>query len=396
MADAAVFKFFTAKGVAEANQEASVAGLKARLSMPGAKVPLHIHGGLVDRKASTAGADRLAGTAANSFGLKDDWTQVYIIWQTGAIEEIRRRWTELAENERLYQAIVRKLIMFLSQRLRLPLVDGRSAAEVAPLGDDDILARIRGEGDRREPFKVLEEHLATTDSSSRVVLAPGRSTGALMIEFNQFLVADPLFRAAIADMDAAVNTDADSRVASSPGSVERGEAILARLDGTLKDELDLLSAVFDDNVPRAGGRGFVSIGTFVAGRALEVVMRCIKRFRSRRDHGLHATIVEEVCREFYADRVGSKIWGWMADDAGLHFSGNGFGTTLLRILAANPPDRMVVTAHSAGSIWASRMLLAMAEAGASATISKVGVGENVTCPSPPRGEARKDYRCPVI
>ncbi len=368
MADASVFRFFTAKGVGEAGQEASLAALKVRLGEPGAKVMVHVHGGLVDRAAGTASADRLSGTGSDSFGLTPDWTQVYIIWQTGALEEIRRRWTELAKDDRLYQALVRKLIMFLAQRLSLPLMDGRSAADTAPLGEDEILRRIRGEGDKRDPFGVLEQHLRSADPTSRAVMAPRRTTGALMVEFSKFLAADPLFRLAVADMDAAANTDTASRAAAPAGSVERGEAILARLDGSLKGEIDLLASSPDDTVPRTGGRGFVSVGAFVAGRALKAAMGCIERFRGWRDHGLHATIVEEVCREFYGDWIGSTIWGWMVDDAGLHFGQGGFGATLLAMLAADPPERMVVTAHSAGSIWASRMLLAMAGADAKTPI----------------------------
>lgn len=358
----ATYNFFTVKGVAEAGQNAAVEELKARLSKPGSKLLLHLHGGLVDRKSGVEGADRLAGSGAKSFQLKPEWTQVYIIWQTGGLEEIKRRWMELAQDDQLYQALARKLIKFLAERLRIPGPGSRSVADAAPMDDEEILRRLRGEGDRREPFRELDEKLASGDPASRAAMAPGKSDGELLIEFNTFLLADPLFQGAVRDLNAAVVTDVAARTAAAPGSVERGEAILDRLDDSFNEEFGVPVA---GAAPRAVPRGPVSVGAFLATRALKAAYRCIKRFRSHRDHGLHATVVEEICREFYGDKIGEKIWGWMVDDARLHFAEGGFGLELLPILAEHPPSRMVVTAHSAGSIWASRMLLAMKAASVS-------------------------------
>ena len=365
MASRAIYEFFTAKGVGEAGQDASLAELKARLAEPDAKLLLHLHGGLVDRKSGTEAAKRLSGRGAPSFDLRPEWTQVYIIWQTGALEEIRRRWTELAHDDSLYQAVARKLIKFLAERLRIPGAVSRSVADAAPMDDDEILRRLRGEGDRREPFRELEDKVACDDPVSRAAMAPGKSTGTLLIEFNAFLQADPLFQGAVKDLNAAVSPDPASRAAAPAGSIERGEAILERLDDSFNAELGMPTAMV--SVPVVP-RGAVSVGALLAGRALKAAYRCIERFRSHRDHGLHATVVEEVCREFYGDKIGGKIWGWMVDDAGLHFSPGGFGQQLLPMITEHTPSRMVVTAHSAGSIWATRMLLAMHATGAKSQI----------------------------
>jgi hypothetical protein len=54
----------------------------------------------------------------------------------------------------------------------------------------------------------------------------------------------------------------------------------------------------------------------------------------------------------------------MTRDAAEHFEGEGFGSALLATLRNVPaPERFVISGHSAGSIWASHMLLAMKEAG---------------------------------
>jgi hypothetical protein len=91
--------------------------------------------------------------------------------------------------------------------------------------------------------------------------------------------------------------------------------------------------------------------------AVTVGRRVLHRYRTGRDHGLHATVVEEIARELYGDLIGSIIWGMMKGDASDHFDGGGFGAELVQALAANPNARVKVVAHSAGAIFASEMLI---------------------------------------
>lgn len=115
-----------------------------------------------------------------------------------------------------------------------------------------------------------------------------------------------------------------------------------------------------DSMEKRLARGPVSVGIFLVKHAGSVAWRCIKRFRAQRDHGFHATIVEELCREIYVDFVGAKVWGMMVKDAADHFRKGRLGEALLLMLGrVPPPDRIILSGHSAGSIWASRMLLRM-------------------------------------
>ncbi len=43
----------------------------------------------------------------------------------------------------------------------------------------------------------------------------------------------------------------------------------------------------------------------------QVLFRVVRRFREGRDHGVYATVVEEVLREFYFTNVGAVVWGRM-------------------------------------------------------------------------------------
>jgi hypothetical protein len=120
-----------------------------------------------------------------------------------------------------------------------------------------------------------------------------------------------------------------------------------------------------------GRAGPVGVAAFLLKHAGLIAFRCFKRFRTHRDHGIHATVVEEVCRELYGDLVGASIWGMMVTDAGDHFTGGGFGLTLLDALPADNHVRIQVTAHSAGSIWASQMLKAIKAKGMNTTLDLV-------------------------
>lgn len=351
----AVYQFCTLRGVADAGQEEALARLTEEMGRPDAKILLHLHGGLVDEAAGKAAAARLSGHGPSSFNLGPEWTQIYVIWRTGALEEIRNNWQDLARNDRLYQAICKKLISFVSGRLGIPGAAARGAGTLA-LDEEEILRRIRGERDQRAPFADVDQYLVPAPTvGARATIAVPQSNGGLVIDFQEALADDPDFQKAVADIDGVANEGGPHRAALPAADRARGSSSLSRLDPAIQAELA-------PPVGAAGERGLVSVGMFLLKHAGAIALRCFKRFRTGRDHGLHATIVEEVCRELYGDIVGAAIWATMVDDAGRHFGPAGFGRALLEALPAGGANKLVVTAHSAGSIWAARMLLALKEA----------------------------------
>ena len=96
-----------------------------------------------------------------------------------------------------------------------------------------------------------------------------------------------------------------------------------------------------------------------------IAVRVIKRFVTKRDHGLHATIVEEILREFYLANIGGKIWGAMKQDTADSFGPDPKlfgGTALLTELAAaasvaNIP-KITLVGHSTGAVYISHWLQA--------------------------------------
>ena len=346
----------TKNGVADADQRETLDKLAAELAKEPAKVLLHLHGGLVDQASGEAAAKRLSGAGPDSWDLGSDWTQVYVVWRTGALETLKTNWIDLVHDDRLYQTIVRKLIDFVARRLGVPGVGARGPGSFA-MKEEDILRGLMGEAGPR-PFDAIDFEISVEKpTGQRATLMGYQSEGELAGDFEQELKKDPAFEKVAADIDEAINVPSGAREPSLGADQATGERMRKRLDASIKRELE------PPVINASGARGIVSTTFLLLKHAGQAALRCFERFRSGRDHGFHATIVEEVCREFYGDLVGAKVWGMMVRDAADHFDSAGFGSALVDILNKNPPENLVVTAHSAGSIWATHLLKAMKSKG---------------------------------
>jgi len=355
----ATYKILTRDGVADAGQEQMLLDIAAELQKPGARLLLHLHGGLVDEASGIAGADRLSGVGPNSWqlgGATPEWTEVYVIWRTGAFETVKTNWMDLVHNDRLYQTVLRKLIGFVARKLGVPDLAARGPGSLA-IDEDEIQRRLLGKAGPR-PFDHIDEEMAPTQApGSRAAIMTEQTNGELAIEFEDELATDLSFQQVSADIDEAINVPSGARAPSLGANQSDGQKMLDRLDNAVTGQLQAPVAV------AGGARGIVSAAAFLVKHGGQIAIRSFKRFRSGRDHGLHATIVEEVCREFYGDLLGATVWGMMVKDAGDHFGPGKLGSALVDIVKANAPQDFVVTGHSAGSIWASRFLLAAKAAG---------------------------------
>lgn len=358
------FLIYTRNGIADAGQEATLAALEARLNQPDAKLMLFLHGGLVDETAGRDAALRLSGAGDDSWKLGPEWIQLYVVWRTGAFETLRTNWTDLVRDDRLYQVVLSKLVAFVARKLGIPVPGGtRSASEHFALSETEIQRRLLGLGsdaERRDPFAEVDVHLKPeAPEGTRAFVTSAQTDGALAFEFEGELASSPDFQKAVADIDHVANEGLPGRGPLAVGDAARGRAMLDALSSEVRSEIGPV-----DTLAARSARGPVSVGMFLIKHAGVIAYRCFKRFRSKRDHGFQATIVEELCRELYGDLVGARVWGMMVQDAADHFTGDGFGGALLDLLSRVPqPAHFAVTGHSAGSIWASRMLLDMARRG---------------------------------
>ncbi|HBO8897523.1 hypothetical protein [Pseudomonas aeruginosa] len=348
----AIYQILTRDGVVDPGQEELLAQLASDLKKPNAKLLLHLHGGLNDEASAKVTATRLSGSGPNSWGLDSEWTQVYVIWRTGVLETLQTNWLELVNKDQFYQTVMRKLIAFLARKLGGSVAVGRGGAAVA-ISEAEIQRRLLGQAGAW-PFDDLDSILPSNDQAgARSVTLGAQTDSSLAAEFKSELAADNSFKNIAADIDEAVNVPSGARAASAGANGEAGREILNRFDEAIQLELAPPPVIPGQQ------RGLVSVAAFLLKHAAKVALRCFKRFESGRDHGFHATVVEEVCREFYGDLIGAGIWGLMVQDTADHFGEGKFGSLLIDCLAERGVSRFAITAHSAGSIWASHLLINM-------------------------------------
>ena len=336
------FVMKTLNGILDQEDALILETLVKELQNPAKRLCLHLHGGLVDEVNGLATAKRLADST--DYILGPDWARAFFVWRTGAGETIRANWKDLYENDRLFNTLRRHLLEFIAGKV-LVVTPGGRGVPLAINPDEQALVRRA----IPEVPQQWESLLGMNGLGAQAVaLAPEQSEHELMTEFQQVLSLDNLhFEPIAAELEVA--RVARGRGGAAPASVVAPEFM--RLTGSVQGELTARDA--------SGSGRFISLSAagVILRHAGGILVRIVRRFRSGRDHGLHGTIVEEICREFYGDLVGATIWGMMKKDATDHFNESGAGLALLRALPKG--SHIAVSAHSAGSIWAAELLLAL-------------------------------------
>ncbi len=335
----------TRDGRLDAGDAAALDSLLRRIAEGSPNILLHLHGGLVDQAAAESMAARLSGSGDAAYNAPADWEQIYLVWRTGALETLRTNWTELANNDRLYRALLKRLITFASGKVRTG-VAGRSLAADGGFTEAEVARRLSSGDDR--PFGDVDDATMADPAASRAQVDE-TAEDDLALELER----DVDLEDAAADIEAALAEERPGVARSTAGGDPvAGRAALHRLSRPVRAELEVdadaaaTRSIFGTEVFRRVIVHGVAIGT-----------RVLRRYRSGRDHGLHATVVEEIARELYGDLIGSVVWGMMKGDASEHFGPEALGHRLISAVAANPDARLLIVAHSAGSILATDMLL---------------------------------------
>lgn len=96
----------------------------------------------------------------------------------------------------------------------------------------------------------------------------------------------------------------------------------------------------------------------IAIAVVKVAARVIKRYIKDTDHGLHATIVEEICRAYFISDIGQWAWGEMkAKGAEMWQADSKVGFDFMHQLQQLSPGITVnLIGHSAGSVCIARLL----------------------------------------
>ena len=243
---------------------------------------LHFHGGLVSSEAGFKIAETLLPV------YQEGGHPVFYIWESGAWETIRNNIMELAD-EPVFKQLLRKLLQYTLQKVGI--TDG--ARSIAP-------AQV----DPEEVKKTLDEFIAN----------PGPDT----IPYKDFRPAASAAQARSAadnvdenEIQADLETDDEFRqsIATLP-DIPAGtrSAILATNAPVAERRSPFSEAASEKFSTVEGQRGLIAFFK-VAMVIKDILVGILKRYHAGRDHGLYATVVEEIIRSFKVGGSGINEWG---------------------------------------------------------------------------------------
>lgn len=287
-------------------------------------VGIYFHGGLVDEAAGMAGAKRFQDVfaGANVHGIS-------LVWETGWWETIQKNLTDIFSTD-LFRSLVEKVVEKVVGHFTGLGAKGPGGAEVEP---ESLLIDPTIDATFADETRVRAKQLSAENLDQwRTELEAELEAEIEIDEAFKDLYVDPAERTSLFD-DPSQPADADAK---SP----QEKAVLSWLT--------------------------------VAAKIARIAWRVGSRFWGGRDHGLHATVAEEVLREFYvADLVKSLEWDNMKQAArdmwlpntGLSDLQQHAGTYLLEQLIALKQKRPNLTvdlvAHSAGAIVVCELFAAL-------------------------------------
>ncbi len=300
---------------------------------------IHLHGGMVRKQRALDKVERLAPVYRQAGA-----HPLFAVWETGVHETILNNLGEI-KDEKIFRILMHKLLKWALGKL------ARGATKSAHLAfpNELKLLRARKEAERgEEPFRDL---VAPDDLEP---LDPAQADA-----FERELDGDPDFKTEVRAIVLATSTSLGDRHTARKAVVEAGDG-KTRMNGAILQELR------DDN---QDGHKAVFTGLKLAKHAAKILYRVVERFVRRRDHGVYATVVEELLREVYLDDVGGLIWGSMKNDGRDTFDRSAQskqprgGWTLVdeigRAYARGDRPPISIVAHSAGSIYACHLLIAL-------------------------------------
>ena len=304
---------------------------------------VHVHGGLVDRAAGEGIATRLDPRYRATGAIP-----LFPVWESGLLETVRNNLGAVAK-EALFRVLVDRLQDLVLRKFGQD--DGTRAAGSLPPIDTSV--------HREQWRKALQEN-----DASQLPAEPAPGPGLTELQeleeraLEQELATDLELLQVTAEVANALRpaeeVAADQATRSAAAPVRRSAA-------TLMDP-DALEELLEEDV--TGTRSVVTAWK-VAKAIAKVGARVLRRYLAGRDHGLHATIVEETLRAFYLGNIGGLLWKTMKGDTADHFGGDPQvhgGTAILEALAhrldAGDRPRVTLVGHSAGSVFLGHFLAA--------------------------------------
>lgn len=314
-------------------------------SPPGGLV-LHFHGGLVNETYARGIADRLAPIYVES----GKAYPMFFVWESGIWETIRNNLGEIRQ-ETFFQELVKKVGEWVVKKL-----PGDTAVKGAGGGlVDEKALRLEFDAWFSEASPELLKLVAEPDSAPS-----GHSMGSVPDEKRLAEQIEAALDKDFKDAVAAVYNGLNSKGQDQPAS--RGVGSCASAKSLISP--DAADTMFDRSGAKTRGvLSWAKVSMFVA----KVTISCIKRLMSGRGHGIYPTLVEEVLRAAYGDKIGAFIWDSMKTDTADAFKSDEMagGFALLDEIAKQAKrgsqfSKITLIGHSTGAIYICHLLAAAA------------------------------------
>ena len=297
-------------------------------------IVVHFHGGMVGENLGMEKAEAILPWYQGA-----DAYPVFFVWEAGLLDVIRHNLREIA-GERIFNKILAKVEKNL--RAKLSGGDGGWSVRLEVPDEAKVKAELRRVGDGAVPYADIptttEATLLNRDERANFIAdLEGDNDLTMMIQEIAKGLQDPV----------------ETRIDGTWGSTIRTSA------STLMSP-EVLGPM--QRSPVVAEKGLMTIARIIKG-ALVVLVRVLHRFFKGTDHGPHATIVEEILREFYLANVGRIIWSAMKKDTAdafgddsSQYGGTAFIQGLRKLDEEGRRPRVVLVGHSTGAVYICHFL----------------------------------------
>src|SRR5579859_513855 len=306
-----------------------------------AHLVIYFHGGLTAEQDGLTQANQLMPFFGDRLGAYP----LFFLWETGGGDIVAGTLQQIGQ-EPLFVRLRDIVIQFTLGKLQAP----SATRDLSPPPGPDAVAQETAR-DRVAPDAPTV--------GGRPTLAPVDAVDAAQLQAH--LQADPAYQAAVAQVQASLAPPADGTRDLLPTPAPAPPTLLSQ------DVQDALRA--ED---AAGTRDLGGGSLFLAGQAVAIFGRTVARLQAGTDHGVYCTVVEELLRALYADKIGTAYWDAVKARARDSFAPNDGlagdalhgGRYLLERLAAylaaadHPPLQVSLIGHSAGAIYVCHLLAA--------------------------------------
>jgi len=309
---------------------------------PRAGLIIHFHGGLVSEKSARV----IAQTLAPRYDGADAYP-LFFVWESGLIETLSNNLGDI-KDDKVFREFVTKVAQWVIKKLPGAVTTkgaGGATVDKRKLrkGFDDWF-----EGRATEPPVPL----GTPDAGPALKGTAEPDVDDLAENINAEIDTDESFQEVMAGLYVASKRGSDAKTKGGQPAAADVEALV---DQRALEEM-FPSRTRDKT---KGVLSWIKVARFVA----KIVVAVIKRRLRDRDHGTYTTIVEEVLRAAYIDKVGTVVWNSMKKDTADAFASDSasVGTAVVAGLKSLADEgkgfkRIVLVGHSTGAIYINHLI----------------------------------------